>query len=322
MKTAVVLTSIYEPTVITDKIVKVCSKLGYDIFFVYDKTTPEIWKTYNLNHIPFLGDYLTNSYALKNLGYIEAIKKGYDRIIDLDDDGYPIDKFGNPTYGSSSSYAYSYKGFLNVLNLINHSPNKFIWSRGMPLEDIKNINPNIKLISSTDTVKIWQGLIDGNPDVDAIFRMTTDYKDFVFSGENILLTKGTVTPFNSQNTIFEEEAFPLLYLPTSVNMRVADILRGIIAQPILWSKGYNLGFCFSTVFHKRHDHNLVEDFNQEIFYYKHIKEIYKIAQKMVNKKLSMVDNLLSCYSELVARYYIPKSEIDFLLKWVKVWDER
>ena len=34
------------------------------------------------------------------------------------------------------------------------------------------------------------------------------------------------SPFNSQNTIWFKEIFPLLYLPVSCSMRATDIIRG------------------------------------------------------------------------------------------------
>ena len=37
------------------------------------------------------------------------------------------------------------------------------------------------------------------------------------------------SPFNSQNTIWFKEIFPLLYLPVSCSMRATDIIRGLVA---------------------------------------------------------------------------------------------
>ena len=38
------------------------------------------------------------------------------------------------------------------------------------------------------------------------------------------------SPFNSQNTIWFKEIFPLLYLPVSCSMRATDIIRGLVAR--------------------------------------------------------------------------------------------
>ena len=58
----------------------------------------------------------------------------------------------------------------------------------------------------------------------------------------MVLGTGTMSPFNTQNTLIRKELFALLYLPTYVTFRFTDILRGLVAQPIMWAAGYALGF--------------------------------------------------------------------------------
>ena len=67
-------------------------------------------------------------------------------------------------------------------------------------------------------------------------------------------------PYNTQNTATRKELFPLLYLPAYVTFRFTDILRGLIAQPIMWLYDYHLGYSGATVTQKRNAHDYFEDF--------------------------------------------------------------
>ena len=61
---------------------------------------------------------------------------------------------------------------------------------------------------------IWQGLADRNPDIDAIYRLTQPLPvHFDKTKLRIALAEGSICPFNSQNTTWFREAFPLMYLP-------------------------------------------------------------------------------------------------------------
>ena len=77
---------------------------------------------------------------------------------------------------------------------------------------------------------------------------------------NVALNKNSLCPFNSQNTIWFQEAFPLLYLPTYCTMRSTDIWRSIIAQTITNKFGWKILFSSATVFQKRNLHDLNNDF--------------------------------------------------------------
>ena len=63
-----------------------------------------------------------------------------------------------------------------------------------------------------------------DPDVDAVYRLTRKTPLFFDrAAEPVVLASDTWTPFNSQNTLFYREAFPLLYLPCHVSFRMTDI---------------------------------------------------------------------------------------------------
>ena len=61
------------------------------------------------------------------------------------------------------------------------------------------------------------------------------------------------SPFNSQNTIWFKEIFPLLYLPVSDNCltEATDIIRGLVAMRVLQNDNKSFHFYGTTVFQKK-----------------------------------------------------------------------
>ncbi|MCX5884185.1 MAG: STELLO glycosyltransferase family protein, partial [Deltaproteobacteria bacterium] len=128
---------------------------------------------------------------------------------------------------------------------------------------------------------------------------------------------GTVSPFNSQNTAFIQPVFPLLYLPASVSFRSTDIIRGLVAQPILWRAGYSLGFNRATVVQDRNDHHYLSDFESEIPCYLYPEKIMDVVEGAVSSQFSIETNLINAYENLIRHHLIPKCEMDLLLAWVQ-----
>ena len=87
-------------------------------------------------------------------------------------------------------------------------------------------------------------MIKGEPDVDAIYRLTLNYtnkyeKKIKWKKDNIVVNNKNMCVFNTQNTFWlNKELFFSMYIPSSVSFRYADILRGIICNQIfkLWMK--------------------------------------------------------------------------------------
>ena len=109
--------------------------------------------------------------------------------------------------------------------------------------------------------------------------------------------------------MFQKTVFPLLYLPVYTTFRFTDILRGLIAQPIMWLYNYHLGFTSASVVQKRNKHNLIKDFESEIPMYLHSERIVPIVQDAIHNKNSISDNLYEAYKALYRAGIVPKDEI-------------
>jgi len=146
-------------------------------------------------------------------------------------------------------------------------------------------------------VGIWQSLVDGDPDVDAIYRLVSNEACIFKENEPVVLGEGSLCPFNSQNTFFSKETFPLLYIPSSVTFRFCDILHGLIAQPILWTLGLHLGFTKATVFQERNAHNYFHDFKSEVPMYLNGEQVILTIEKKYQQDY-LAQKILRCPMKL------------------------
>ena len=302
-KKYIVITSIFEPT----QAIKEFAKLkDYRLIVVGDKKSPLNWDCENVIYLSIeqqmqldfeIGMVLPyNHYCRKMIGYLYAMKENADSIIDTDDDNIPKSNWIFPEMNGVFDYIEEHKGFVNIYQLYTKDK---IWPRGLPLRLIStDFNLNAGLKKKECNIGVWQGLADEDPDVDAIYRLTSDELCNFNSREPVVLGKGSVSPFNTQNTLIIKELFPLLYLPTYVTFRFTDILRGLVFQPIMWMYNYNLGFVDATVVQKRNPHDYFKDFISEIPMYEHCEKVIEIVSTTISTSYSIEDNLFKAYENL------------------------
>ena len=172
-----------------------------------------------------------------------------------------------------------------------------------------------------DTVAcpIQQGLADDNPDVDAIYRMVLPLPIKFLERDPIALANQSICPFNSQNTTWFKEAFPLLYLPSYCSFRMTDIWRSFVAQRIAWTCGWSILFHNATVYQIRNEHNIMKDFEDEIPGYLNNSSIMKglNALNLLDGVENIYTNLTLCYEELVRQGVVDAKELALLDCWIQ-----
>lgn len=322
MKKSIVITTINGPT---EAIKKYSCFEDYEIIVVGDKKTPKNWHCDNVEYLSVdkqnvIGHHLNkvlpyNHYCRKMMGYIYAIRNNTEIIIDTDDDNIPKNNWGFPDTKGKYLHIEANNAFINIYQLFTTDK---IWPRGLPLVLIqKDFHLSDKLVNDYSNVGIWQGLADGDPDVDAIYRLTNNSACYFQNHEPVVLHEGTISPFNTQNTLIVQELFPLLYLPAFVTFRFTDILRSLVAQPIMWLYNYKLGFIGATVLQKRNEHNYFEDFKSEIPMYIHSEKIINIVMSSIRSNRSISDNLFQAYQALYDSKIIVQNELIVLDAWLK-----
>ncbi len=278
MNKFVVITSIYPPT----EAVKLLSHWrGWRIVIVGDKKTPADWQYANADYlsvarqIELFGDFASalpfNKYSRKNLGYVYAIRNDADVIFDTDDDNLPfpsaketLEELINTVYAGHSNVEKlitSHAAWVNIYNLFTDQSAR-CWPRGYPL-DLVTADQEYGVEDQAIQSPILQFLVDKDPDVDAVYRLTSNKPVTFKQGLKYAVDVGVYSPFNSQCTLWFPDAFSLMYLPSFTTSRVTDILRSFLAQRTLWAEGKRVSFLGPICDHKRHYHNLISDFVEE-----------------------------------------------------------
>ena len=320
----VVITSIFPPT---EAVYRFAAVAGWRLLVVGDRKTPADWHVDGVTLLTpadqqasgfALAERLPwNHYCRKMVGYLRAVADGATIIADTDDDNLPKPGWAFPPFQlTDASVSPGGRGFVNVY--ANFTAQR-IWPRGFALNrltDPRAVLAQADFTPAPASVGVWQGLADGDPDVDAIYRLTDNTPCTFDDRGPVVLAAGTVCPFNSQNTAFRRDAFPLLYLPALVTFRYTDILRGLVAQPILWAAGLTLGFTKATVVQERNPHDYLKDFESEIPCYLHAERVIDVVGKVIRPAGSIAQNLRQAYAELVKVGIVPAAELPILDAWL------
>jgi len=258
-----------------------------------------------------------NNYCRKNTAYLYSMINAADRIIETDDDNFPYPNFGEESSSRENCSVCEQTGFVNVYKYFTDSQN--IWPRGFDLSSLKTKIPTYDSLKTQNLHSpIHSGLVDNDPDVDALFRLIFDIPfDFEFKKRNVILGKGSWCSFNTQNTTFFPEAYPLMYQPATPLFREADIIRGFVAQRILWENDMYLKFHSPTVKQIRNPHKIIEDLKEEVKLYAFVGDLCNEleATKISAGPQNFQDAMVKCYS-IVEKYgFIDKFEFDLLDAW-------
>jgi len=272
-----------------------------------------------------------NHYCRKNIGYLYAIKKGYKLIYETDDDNIPFDNFDSILdYKNTQMITEQNSKWINIFKYFTN--NAYIWPRGFPLQLLKN-NPNF-LMKNTDKIpSIINGLVENDPDVDALFRIICNHQDSIKWAKNecVLIENNNLCVFNTLNTFWlNPKLFMCLLIPSSVSFRYCDILRGIINNIILKKTDNYMMYTSPNVTQIRNEHNLMDDFKSEYEMYFHNEKILEYIENGTStntdtdtntntdkdKNSMNVKELLSIiYKNLLDNKVIKQLDMDILEKW-------
>lgn len=310
-----VITTINYPTEAVKKLSRIT-----DLIVIADKKTPEDWYC---QRVQFIGSEVQtryspdNHYARKNLGYLAAIAGGAEVIYDTDDDNIPNDNWKERTVELEARESVG-DGWYNIYDTFSEN---FIWPRGFSLKHTKDF-PSVGVIKPHKS-SIQQGISDGEPDVDAIWRLVYNHNNIFPHNKSMYLKPGAWCPFNSQSTWWFPKAFPLMYLPVTATFRMTDIWRSFVAQRCLWELGEGVTFHSpAEVYQDRNQHDLLKDFEDEIPGYLLNDKIVNILSGLTLNS-DVCQNMMTCYKALENEQIVPMHEIRSLHAWIndikKVW---
>ena len=314
-----VVTSIFPPT----PAVRAFAELAdWRVVVVGDKKTPAGWAHDGVTYLSpadqeALGFETArllpwNHYGRKMLGYLYAMSRGATVIVDTDDDNIPKTTWSCPSFSGEFDLLEG-EGFVNVYR---HFTADRIWPRGFPLRLLRGGEAETSVRRSAVEIGIWQFLADDDPDVDAVYRLVFDQPVVFDERAPVVLGRGVVCPFNSQNTFFSKAAFPLMYLPSFVTFRFTDILRGLVAQPLLWENDLHLAFGPATVRQDRNPHDYLVDFADEIPMYLHTEAAFEATAAIARTQRPLGDSMRAAYEALAAKSIVEPREQALLDAWL------
>jgi len=324
-KITLVVTSIAAPNAVLRTLAMGCQAKGFAFIVIGDVASPSDFQLEGC-HFYGLQDQFetdlklarlcpTKHYARKNLGYLLAIREGASLIVETDDDNSPSETFWDERQRRQSVGTLANHGWANIYK---HFSDANIWPRGFPLDHVKDELPALATLSIVDSdCPIQQGLANENPDVDAIYRLVSSLPQSFMSGR-VALAEGSWCPFNSQNTTWWRDAFPLMYLPAYCSFRMTDIWRSFVAQRIAWTNNWSVLFHEPTVWQERNEHDLMRDFRDEVPGYLHNKSICEQLGKLSLRSgmENLGENLQVCYEKLVSMELIDRKELELVAAWL------
>ena len=324
---AVVVTSIAAPNAVLRALAEGCRERGHRFIVIGDEASPADFRLegcdfYGLDaqratDFRFAALCPTRHYARKNIGYLLAVRGGATLIAETDDDNIPREDFWGERRRRQSVPAADGAGWLNVYRYFS---DVHIWPRGLPLERVRDEPADFDSLPVRDAdCPVQQGLADENPDVDAVYRLVSELPQSFRRDRRLALGAGTWCPFNSQNTTWWADTFPLLYLPAYCSFRMTDIWRSFVAQRIAWENSWSVLFHEPTVWQERNAHNLLRDFRDEVPGYLNNAHIADALGGLTLRAgaAHLGDNLLVCYEKLVGMELVGAEELTLLAAWVE-----
>lgn len=259
-----------------------------------------------------------NHYTRKNLGYLLAIQRGARSIYETDDDNAPLPTWKHRTLATRACAVAVDTQWCNVYQLFTSetTTQTRIWPRGLPLD--QTIGAAYRLPMKDVIAPIQQGLANGSPDVDAVWRMVFGGEFNFLTAPSAVLPRRKWCPFNSQSTWWWEPAFPLLYLPSFCSFRMTDIWRSFVAQRCLWEFADGVVFHPAEVYQDRNAHRLLKDFSEEVQGYLRNGEIIDILEELnLTPGIPHIPgNMRTCYRALVKANILPMNELGLLNAWL------
>lgn len=326
----------------SDSIKKLLKIKGWQVLAIGDSKTPDDWKLkgtifLSLEEQARLGfrvvDYLPyDSYVRKSVGYLFAIQHGAKKIFDFDDRGEIIDGnlskhfdtellSGNGKKDVILQYSFDNPN-RTVVNPYIHFGQRSVWPRGLPLENVGEIEHEEyynEVFSGSQFIQ--QGISNGLPDVDSVFYFTRKQNlepfDIRFDGHapKVALPQGVMAPVNSFNTMFHYSAFWGLMLPVSVSSMAADVIRGYWAQRLLWEIGGYVVVYPPTV----HRVDTVESypFAEEKDLHVNVGSLVKFLVSWKSNKHRLFEKILELSYSMAKEGFWSEKDVKFTAAWVQ-----
>ncbi|KAI3526062.1 hypothetical protein L1887_05234 [Cichorium endivia] len=326
----------------SDSLKKLLKIKGWQILAVGNSKTPPDW---NLKGTIFLSldeqaklgfrivDYLPyDSYVRKTVGYLFAIQHGAKKIFDFDDRGELIDdniskhfdvELANKIAKKETILQYNHDNpNRTVANPYIHFGQRSVWPRGLPLENVGEIEHEEhynEVLGGNQFIQ--QGISNGLPDIDSVFYFTRKQNQEPFDikfdehAPKVAFPQGIMVPVNSFNTIFHYSAFWGLMLPVSISSMASDVLRGYWAQRLLWEIGGYVVVYPPTV--HRDDRIESYPFAEEKDLHVNVGNLIKFLGSWRSNKTGLFEKILELSYVMGKEGFWSEKDVKFTAAWIQ-----
>ena len=277
LKKYIVTTTINAPTLATQKFSRM---EGWTLIVVGDTKTPHlkyeeldcIYLSPNIQETikKDLSDSIGwKSIQRRNIGFLYAYNQGADIVATVDDDNIPYDDWGKNLLVGQTIECDLYEPSQNVFDPLSVTNTTDIWHRGFPI-DLLGKRHEVEYKGKTNRkVLVQADLWDGDPDIDAMARLTM--KPIVKYDIESPYCSNKIAPFNSQNTFLSREVIPYYAVLPHVG-RMDDIWGSYILQHYFPnSVVYNK----ASVYQDRNVQDLITNLEKEVIGYRNTYSLLK-----------------------------------------------
>ena len=234
-----------------------------------------------------------NNIQRRNIGYLEALKRGSKIIASVDDDNIPLDNWDENIIIGKEVDTYYYETDDVVFDPIGVTNYKQLWHRGFPIQLLHNRNNRYKITRKTVIPDVQAMFWNGDPDIDAVCRL--EHKPMCFFDDKYFpIATNSFSPFNSQNTIFSREALKK-YMVIPFIGRMDDIWGGYYLE----SLGFKVVYTKATVFQDRNIQNLTTNLVNEYIGY---ENTLNLLMKLKEDSNNIHSFLPECASTVLKTY--------------------
>lgn len=315
---------------------------GWQVLAIGNANTPKDWILKGAVYLSLedqanLGfrvvDYLPyDSYVRKIVGYLFAIQHGATKIFDADDRGeviggeigkhFDLEIDGDITK-EQRILQYS-RVIVNrtVVNPYVHFGQRSVWPRGLPLENVGEVNHEEFYSEVSGGMQyIQQGISNGLPDVDSVFYLTRktglETFDIKFDehARKVALPQGMMVPVNSFNTLFHYNAFWSLMLPVSVSKMASDVLRGYWGQRLLWEIGGYVVVYPPTV--HRNDKLEAYPFSEEKDLHVNVGRLIRFLISWRSEKHRLFEKILDLSYAMAEEGFWGENDVKYTAAWLQ-----
>jgi hypothetical protein len=315
MNKFIVTTTINQPTEATRKFASIAMRDEWIFVIVGDTKTPhEDYQTLARAFHPYVvylhPDKQAEMYPelseiigwktiqRRNIGFVYAYNEGAEIVATVDDDNIPYDNWGTDLYIGKEIEVDYYSPEMDVFDPLSVTNYPNLWHRGYPIDYLQKRDRVEYKGKKKITPLIQADLWDGDPDIDAMCRLT--FKPICKFDTTGPFASDKPSPFNSQNTFIARAALRYYAVWPYVG-RMDDIWGGYYTQRMIGAD--RLIYNRASVYQDRNVQDLITNLEKEIIGYRNTLDFTEAPYKSLDVSASYIPEQTQKFLEIYFKHF-------------------